>query len=418
MRIVLGIGGGIAAYKAAMLLRLFSEAGHEVVAMPTPTALRFVGADTWEALSGHPVSTSVHERVDEVNHVRQAEAADLLVIAPATADLLSRLATGRADDLLAATVLTATCPVLLAPAMHTQMWQNPATQENVETLRRRGHTVLEPAVGRLTGTDSGAGRLPEPEQIRDAALAVAAGQDASPDLTGRTLLVSAGGTREALDPVRYLGNRSSGKQGLAVAVAAARAGAQVCLVAAHLEVPLSQGVPGLSVRQVSSALELKEAMEQERSRLAPDAIVMTAAVADFRPARTEQTKIKKDPATTGAPSLELVRNPDVLHGLVQSRNQQGTGELIVGFAAETGSAEATVAELGRQKLARKGCDVLVLNQVGTDKVFGKDTTEATILVAARESSAEACPSEEMVSGTKQHLAARLLAVLADLLPAT
>lgn len=393
MRIVLGVGGGIAAYKSAMLLRLFSEAGHHVVPIPSRAALEFVGAATWEALSGEEVSTEVFDRVPTVNHVGQGQAADLVVIAPATADLLARAAHGHADDLLTTTLLATEAPVLFAPAMHTEMWANPAVQENVAILRRHGHTVLEPAVGRLTGKDSGPGRLPDPEIIRDAALTLV--QEASSalvnepgtdlPLTGLRAVVSTGGTQEALDPVRYLGNRSSGKQGLAVARALAAAGADVDLVAAHVDVPLPQqrtqtnGGPSMGVTRVGSALELKEAMEA--SAHDADIVVMTAAVADFRPAQVAGTKIKKSTDNDDAPVIQLVRNPDILRSLVQQRQDQARDQLIVGFAAETGDDQNDPVSLGRQKLARKGCDLLCVNQVGTDLVFGQDTTAVTILAA-------------------------------------
>ncbi|WP_129657931.1 bifunctional phosphopantothenoylcysteine decarboxylase/phosphopantothenate synthase [Rothia halotolerans] len=444
MRIILGIGGGIAAYKAAMLLRLFSEAGHDVVPMPTDSALRFVGAPTFEALSGHPVRVSVFEDVETVNHVRQGEQADLIVVAPATADLLARLAAGRADDLLTGTVLTATCPVVIAPAMHTQMWENPATRRNVEILRGYGYTVVEPAVGRLTGRDSGAGRLPEPAEIRDAALAAHAGTrpratartevrpqtaghagpradderagDRTPGgprregpLGGRRVVVTAGGTREPLDPVRFLGNRSSGKQGIAVARAALDAGAEVTLLLAHTEVPAPAEEAGLTIRSVGTALELREAVFAALAEQPADALVMTAAVADFRPGAYRESKIKKDPEATDAPVIELVRNPDILREVVQRRGEGGPAPaLIVGFAAETGSEEASVAELGRAKLCSKGSDVLVVNQVGTDLVFGSDRTAATILVR-RGSETE----ETDVAGGKDDLARRLVELMAS-----
>lgn len=404
MRIVLGIGGGIAAYKAALLLRLFTEAGHDVVPVPTPAALEFVGAPTFEALSGHAVRTSVFEDVEAVNHVRQAERADLVVVAPATADLLARLAHGRADDLLTATVLTARCPVVLAPAMHTQMWENPATRANVATLRSYGHTVIDPAVGRLTGPDSGAGRLPEPEEIFRRALGAASSGTDEPLLAGRKVLVTAGGTREPLDPVRFLGNRSSGKQGIAVARAALAAGAQVRLLLAHTEVPDPAPAAGLEVRHVSTALQLQEAVRESLADWSPEAVVMAAAVADFRPARYEDAKIKKDPRTQDAPAVDLVRNPDILRGIVEDRGA-GRDPLIVGFAAETGSPDATVEELGRAKLASKGCDLLVLNEVGTDKVFGRDDTAAHIL-------APEAPDEE-VRGCKDDLARALVRRIAS-----
>ena len=335
MRIVLGVGGGIAAYKVASLLRLFTEAGHDVTVIPTEAATRFVGVATWEALSGHPVSNSVFDAVHTVNHVRLGHEAELIVVAPATADLLARAATGQADDLLTNTLLMAgDCPVLMAPAMHTEMWQHPATQANVETLRSRGVTVLEPASGRLTGADSGPGRLPEPEAIFTAAMALAGaagrarGQPADPDapltadapsrppapLAGLTVTISAGGTREPLDPVRFLGNRSSGKQGVALAAAARDAGARVRLLAAHMEVPAPAGV---ELVQVETALELREAALHAAAD--SDVVIMAAAVADFRPADVSGTKIKKRDDVAD-PVITLVRNPDILRELVEVRD--------------------------------------------------------------------------------------------------
>ncbi|EME37924.1 Phosphopantothenoylcysteine decarboxylase [Kocuria palustris PEL] len=405
MRIVLGIGGGIAAYKSAVLLRLLTEAGHHVVPMPTRAALEFVGAPTWEALSGEPVSTDVFDRVDAVNHVRQGQAADLVIVAPATADLLARAAHGLADDLLTTTLLATEAPVLLAPAMHTQMWENPAVRENVAALRRQGRHVLDPASGRLTGQDTGPGRLPDPEAIRDAALALVAEPARTPtrpSLSGLRAVVSTGGTQEPLDPVRFLGNRSSGKQGLAVARALQAAGAQVDLVAGHTEVALPEGDEGLSVHRVGTALELQEAM-QRLSREA-DVVVMTAAVADFRPAEIAESKIKKTDDDNDAPTIVLTRNPDILRGLVQARDDSGREQLIVGFAAETGDAQTDPLEFGRAKLIRKGCDLLCVNQVGTDLVFGQDTTRVTILEAPVQG--RAAP-DETVDGTKAEVAAAL-----------
>lgn len=405
MRIVLGIGGGIAAYKSALLLRLLTEAGHHVVPMPTRAALEFVGAPTWEALSGEPVSTDVFDRVDTVNHVRQGQAADLVIVAPATADLLARAAHGLADDLLTTTLLATEAPVLLAPAMHTQMWENPAVRENVAALRRQGRHVLDPASGRLTGQDTGPGRLPDPEAIRDAALALVAEPARTPtrpSLSGLRAVVSTGGTQEPLDPVRFLGNRSSGKQGLAVARALQAAGAQVDLVAGHTEVALPEGAEGLSVHRVSTALELQEAM-QRLSREA-DVVVMAAAVADFRPAEIAESKIKKTDDDNDAPTIVLTRNPDILRGLVQARDDSGREQLIVGFAAETGDAQTDPLEFGRAKLVRKGCDLLCVNQVGTDLVFGQDTTRVTILEAPVQG--RAAP-DETVDGTKAEVAAAL-----------
>lgn len=405
MRIVLGIGGGIAAYKSALLLRLLTEAGHHVVPMPTRAALEFVGAPTWEALSGEPVSTDVFDRVDTVNHVRQGQAADLVIVAPATADLLARAAHGLADDLLTTTLLATEAPVLLAPAMHTQMWENPAVRENVAALRRQGRHVLDPASGRLTGQDTGPGRLPDPEAIRDAALALVAEPARTPtrpSLSGLRAVVSTGGTQEPLDPVRFLGNRSSGKQGLAVARALQAAGAQVDLVAGHTEVALPEDAEGLSVHRVSTALELQEAM-QRLSREA-DVVVMAAAVADFRPAEIAESKIKKTDDDNDAPTIVLTRNPDILRGLVQARDDSGREQLIVGFAAETGDAQTDPLEFGRAKLIRKGCDLLCVNQVGTDLVFGQDTTRVTILEAPVQG--RAAP-DETVDGTKAEVAAAL-----------
>lgn len=393
-----------------MLLRLFTEQGHDVVPMPTRSALRFVGEPTWEALSGHPVRTSVFDDVESVNHVRQAERADLVVVAPATADLMARIVGGRADDLLTATILTATCPIVLAPAMHTQMWENPATRRNVAQLREDGYTVIDPAVGRLTGKDSGAGRLPEPREIHRRALAAAADAGAPlPDMTGCRLVVTAGGTREALDPVRYLGNRSSGKQGIAIAQAAADFGASVELILAHTEVPAPEVSERLTVRRVSSALELEAAVGEAVAGERPaDGVVMTAAVADFRARSVAESKIKKDPSAEDAPTLELVRNPDILRGLVDAKARGEHGAFLVGFAAETGSPEHTVAELGESKLQSKGADMLVVNEVGTDLVFGRDETAATILVRQGGET-----HSESITGTKVDLARRLMTRVAS-----
>ncbi len=398
-RIVLGVSGGVAAYKAALLLRALTEAGHDVRVVPTPSALHFVGAATFEALSGHPVTTDVWSDVDEVAHVRIGQEADLVVIAPATADLLARAAAGRADDLLTATLLTAHCPVVFVPAMHTEMWLHPATQDNVATLRRRGSVVLPPAVGRLTGPDSGPGRLPEPADI--AALAtVVLGSGAralAHDLTGRRLVISAGGTREPLDPVRYLGNRSSGKQGWALARVAAARGAEVVLVAANVELPAPFGV---RVVPVGTAEELRAAMHAE----APDSdvVVMSAAVADFRPAGVAGAKMKKDSA--GEPdSVPLVRNADVLAELVAKR---APGQLVVGFAAETGDADADVLTHARAKLARKGCDLLVVNDVSGDLVFGQSDNAVVVLAADGEST-------EIARGPKDTVAAGIWTVVAS-----
>lgn len=396
MRIVLGVGGGIAAYKVASLLRLFTEAGHDVTVIPTEAATRFVGVATWEALSGHPVSNSVFDDVHQVNHVRLGHEADLIVVAPATADLLARAATGQANDLLTNTLLMASGPVLFAPAMHTEMWQHAATRANVETLRGRGAAVLEPATGRLTGSDSGPGRLPEPEAIFDAAIALTQGRsDYQLPLAGKTVTISAGGTREPLDPVRFLGNRSSGKQGVALAVAARNAGASVRLLAAHMEVPPPAGV---QVVEVETALQLREAALAAAAD--SDVVIMAAAVADFRPAEISGTKIKKrDDAAD--PVISLVRNPDILHELVEVRDaaqdDARRSQLIVGFAAETGDGEGDVLAYAEAKLRRKGCDLLVVNHVGTDKVFGQDTNAVVILSRSGSEPQEASGSKTEVS---------------------
>ncbi|GAA1182407.1 bifunctional phosphopantothenoylcysteine decarboxylase/phosphopantothenate--cysteine ligase CoaBC [Ornithinimicrobium humiphilum] len=380
MRVVLGVSGGIAAYKAALVLRLLTEAGHQVTVVPTAAALRFVGAPTWEALSGRAVSTEVWDDVPSVNHVRLGQEADLVLVAPATADLMARAAHGLADDLLTTTLLAARCPVVLAPAMHTEMWTHPATVANVATLRERGVTVLDPASGRLTGKDTGPGRLPDPEEIVAAALAAVAPVEeaATPaDLAGRHVLVSAGGTREPLDPVRFLGNRSSGKQGYAVAAEAARRGARVTLVSANVELATPAGC---DVVRVGTALELQEAIVAAVDAGDVDVVVMAAAVADFRPATYAGAKIKKThgDGDDSAPTIELVRNPDVLAGLVAARGG-ATSPFVVGFAAETGDATGGVLDLARAKLARKGCDLLVANEVGADKTFGQDTSTVHLL---------------------------------------
>ncbi|MBF4995265.1 bifunctional phosphopantothenoylcysteine decarboxylase/phosphopantothenate--cysteine ligase CoaBC [Arthrobacter gandavensis] len=418
MRIVLGVGGGIAAYKAALLLRLFTEAGHSVHVVPTEASTRFVGIATWEALSGHPVSTTVFDAVDTVNHVRLGHEADLIVVAPATADLLARAAAGLASDLLTNTLLMARGPVFFAPAMHTEMWNHPATQANVATLRSRGAVVMDPASGRLTGKDSGPGRLPEPEDIFAAALAAAgeaaAGSAPAPGLlAGRRVTVTAGGTREPLDPVRFLGNRSSGKQGAAIAAAAVAEGAQVRFIAAHLEVPVPEGV---ELVQVETALELRDAVHDAVN--STDVLVMSAAVADFRPGENADTKIKK--RDDGAdPVITLVRNPDILAETVQNRSASGSGpSLIVGFAAETGDGSGSVLEYGRRKLIRKGCDLLVLNQVGRSLVFGQDSTEVRILSPQDDPGTEPPALTGSKAEVARHLIQRIAGELAGCLHPT
>ncbi|MCK6209201.1 bifunctional phosphopantothenoylcysteine decarboxylase/phosphopantothenate--cysteine ligase CoaBC [Georgenia sp. EYE_87] len=371
MRIVLGVTGGIAAYKAALVLRLLREAGHRVRVVPTEAALRMVGRPTWEALSGEPVRTDVFDDAEHVDHVALGRGADLVIVAPATANLLAKAAAGLADDLLSTTLLTVTCPVLLAPAMHTEMWLHAATQANVATLRGRGVHVLDPDSGRLTGADTGPGRLPEPAAIVAAALALVS--PAIDDLAGRSVVVSAGGTREPIDPVRFLGNRSSGRQGVALAVAAARRGATVTLVAANVDDALVPDHPAIAVRRVETTLELRDAVRDAGS--GADVVVMAAAVADFRPATTTTHKIKKTSA--GPAPIELETNPDILAELAAERLREG--QVVVGFAAETGDATGDVLAHGREKARRKGADLLAVNEVGADRGFGDVPNEVTIL---------------------------------------
>ena len=380
-RVVLGVGAGISAYKACELLRLLTESGHHVRVVPTPDALRFVGEATWAALSGEPVTTDAWTGVAEVPHVRLGQSASLVVVAPATADLLARAAAGMAGDLLTATLLTARCPVLYAPAMHTEMWEHPATQANVSLLRSRGAIVLEPAVGRLTGADSGAGRLPEPAEIFAVATRLLArgraAREGGPahaadllrsDLTGRRVVVSAGGTREEIDPVRFIGNWSTGTQGYALARTAVARGAEVIVVAANVALP---DPAGTKVTRVVSARDMLDAVTAAAAQGGgADAVVMAAAVADYRPQTRSPGKMKKD----GQPPepLRLTENPDILAGLAAQRGPDGTHPVLVGFAAETDTSE----QAARAKLARKGCDLLVVNPVGNGLGFGTPDNEA------------------------------------------
>ncbi|MFV8052321.1 bifunctional phosphopantothenoylcysteine decarboxylase/phosphopantothenate--cysteine ligase CoaBC [Mycobacterium sp. 48b] len=405
-RIVVGVAGGIAAYKACTLVRQLTEAGHSVRVLPTESALRFVGAATFEALSGNPVHTGVFTDVHEVPHVRIGQEADLVVVAPATADLLARAVAGRADDLLTATLLTARCPVLFAPAMHTEMWFHPATVDNVATLRRRGAVVLEPASGRLTGADSGAGRLPEAEEIATFAQLLLERGDALPyDLAGVKALVTAGGTREPLDPVRFIGNRSSGKQGYAVARVLAQRGADVTLVAGNTAGLVDPA--GVNVVHIGSAAQLRDAV----SKYAPESnvLVMAAAVADFRPAQVATSKIKKGGASEPS-SIDLVRNDDVLAGAVRARTdgQLPNMQAIVGFAAETGDANGDVLFHARAKLQRKGCDLLVVNAVGENRAFEVDNNDGWLLSA---DGAEAA----LEHGSKTLMATRIVDAIAAFL---
>ncbi|MEU4340761.1 bifunctional phosphopantothenoylcysteine decarboxylase/phosphopantothenate--cysteine ligase CoaBC [Nocardia sp. NPDC023852] len=403
-RIVVGVGGGIAAYKACALVRRFTETGHQVRVIPTESALQFVGKATFEALSGNPVHTGVFTDVPEVPHVRLGQEADLVVIAPATADLMARAASGRADDLLTATLLTARCPILFAPAMHTEMWEHPATVANVAALRAHGAIVMEPAAGRLTGADTGPGRLPEPEEIFGLASLLRERADAIPrDLEGRRVVITAGGTREPLDPVRFLGNRSSGKQGYALARVAAQRGAQVTLIAGNT---IEMAAPAaVDLVHITTAEQLKIAVDKHA--VGADAVIMAAAVADFRPTNVAAAKIKKG---AGEPDvIKLTKTDDILAGLVQARRDgRLPGTAIVGFAAETGDEQGDVLTHARAKLARKGCDLLVVNAVGEGKAFEVDTNDGWLLGADG-------TEQALDHGSKALLASRVLDALSALL---
>ncbi len=369
MRVVLGVTGGIAAYKATGIIRLLTESGHDVKVIPTANALRFIGATTLEALSHNSVDPDLYTDVESVKHVELGQSADLVIVAPATAAFLARMASGLADDLLMNTILATKAPILVAPAMHTEMWQNAATLNNVATLRARGIEVLDPAVGRLTGADSGPGRLPEPEEIVSAALALAAPQD----LAGKRILISAGGTQEPIDPVRFLGNHSSGKQGIALAVEATKRGASVTLVAANV----SEAIPALhKVIRVSTASELSEAIIAEL--LEVDAVIMAAAVADFRVEMAADKKLKRSELGSEI-NLKLVANPDILAGLVARIKADSLGVVSVGFAAETAASVNELQRLAEHKLEAKGCDILVANNVSHGAVFGSDENSVIVL---------------------------------------
>ncbi len=402
-RVVLGVAGGIAAYKACEVLRRLRDAGHDVRAVPTANALRFVGATTWEALSGHPVSTEVWDATSEVAHVRIGQTADLVVVAPATADLLARAAGGRADDLLTSVLLTAHCPVVMFPAMHTEMWRHAATRANVATLRERGVVVVDPDSGRLTGPDSGPGRLPDPVDIRAVAAMVldeprVAISAATQDMAGLRVVVSAGGTREPIDPVRFIGNASSGLMGIGVARAARLRGADVTLVAAHMDHPAPASVP---VHRVSSTGDLSAVMAQQAARA--DIVVMAAAPADFTVPHAAAHKVKKD----GSDGLELslVQTTDVLASLGRHRQP---GQTIVGFAAETAGSRDELVALGRAKLARKGADLLVCNDVSGGRVFG--AADNTVVIVDRDGIvAEPSGTKDIVG---DHICTALLAARA------
>lgn len=389
LNVVVGISGGIAAYKAVSVVRELVLAGHDVHVVATSNALRFVGIPTLEAISRNPVNTDLYEGVDEVRHVAVGKAADLIIVAPATANTIAKIATGQANDFLGNTILASTAPLVIAPAMHTEMWLNPATVANIETLRSRGIHIIGPESGQLTGTDSGPGRMSEPSDIVSAALELAV---SSHDLAGRTVLVTAGGTREPLDPVRFIGNRSSGKQGVALASAAAARGASVTLIGANLEV---SAPPGVHFIEVGSTLELQAAVVAEAVHA--DLVVMAAAVADYRPAETAQSKIKKR-SDSSTLELRLEENPDILRGLASNRTRD---QVIVGFAAETEPDDDALVELGRAKISRKGCDFLVLNRVGWTEGFATDSNTVVVINTAGDRVGEA-------SGSKLSVAHRIL----------
>ena len=393
LNVVVGVTGGIAAYKAVSVVRALVLAGHDVHVVATENALRFVGRPTLEAISRNTVHSDLYEGVAEVRHVAIGQAADLIVVAPATANTIAKLAAGLADDLLGNTILASTAPLVIAPAMHTEMWQNAATVANIATLRQRGVTVVGPAVGQLTGADSGPGRMSEPEEIVEVALRTAAGRQ---DLAGRRILVTAGGTREPIDPVRFIGNRSSGKQGVALAVAAADRGAEVTLIAANLEVDVPATVQVVRVR---STLDLEKAATSAAE--SADIVIMAAAVADYRPETVADAKIKKD-VQGDVLDLRLVKNPDILAGLAANRR---AGQVIVGFAAETEPDDAKLKQLGAAKVARKGADLLVVNRVGWNEGFATEGNTVIVLNRTGDIVGEA-------SGSKRSVADRIL----DLLP--
>lgn len=393
LNVVVGITGGIAAYKAVSVVRALVLAGHDVHVIATENALKFVGRPTLEAISRNTVHSELYEGVAEVRHVAIGQAADLIVIAPATANTVAKLAAGLADDLLGNAVLASTAPVVIAPAMHTEMWQNPATVANIATLKSRGITVVGPAVGQLTGADSGPGRMSEPDDIVRAALEQAASVQ---DLAGKRILVTAGGTREPLDPVRFIGNRSSGRQGVALALAAAARGATVTLIAANLEIAAPTSI---AVQRVSTTLELQDAVVAASENA--DVVIMAAAVADYRPETVADAKIKKE--TQGDELvLRLVKNPDILQSISSARRPD---QIIVGFAAETEQDDAKLLELGRAKIARKGADYLVVNRVGWTEGFATERNTVLVLHAGGDRVSEA-------SGSKQSVADRILDVLA------
>ena len=390
---MVGVTGGIAAYKSAPLIRLFSEAGHNVQVVATNNAFKFIGKTTLEALSGNPISIvdpDLFTDVDQVKHIALAKSADLIVIAPATASFIAKMTSGIADDLLTTTVLAATCPVIVAPAMHTEMWENKATTANIETLTLRGITIVWPAVGRLTGEDSGAGRLAEPEEIFETALAALGGP-----LSGKRVLVTAGGTREPIDAARFIGNFSSGKQGVAFARAAKLLGADVELIASNIDDSLTSG---LKTMNVGSALELSQALEAKFGSY--DILVMAAAVADYKPIKSTSTKLKRSELGEEL-NLSLVANPDILAETVKRLESSATKAVVVGFAAE---ASDDLESLAKIKLAAKGCDYLIANDISDGKVFGKDHTEVVLVSQS---------GSKSFQGSKQSVAKDVLSLIAS-----
>ncbi len=398
LRIVVGVTGGIAAYKAVSVIRAFVLDGHHVDVIATAGALEFVGRPTLEAISRNPVHTELYEGVSEVRHVALGQQADVIVVAPTTANTLAAIAAGLAPDLLGNTILARRCPLVLAPAMHTEMWENPATRANVELLQSRGIIIVGPGSGALTGADIGVGRMSEPEEIVTATYravglnAGASGERGTQDLLGKNVLITGGGTREAIDPVRFIGNRSSGRQAVALAEAARDRGATVTLIAAHLEIDVPTGVRVISV---SSTAQLGAALDVEAP--ANDIIIMAAAIADYRPVAVSDNKLKKN-VMGDEPTLALVQNPDLLTALSASSRPD---QFIIGFAAETSDDHDTLLSLGREKLARKGCDALVVNGVGWNAGFGTETNDVIVLARGGDILVE-------VSGEKRAIAERIL----------
>jgi phosphopantothenoylcysteine decarboxylase/phosphopantothenate--cysteine ligase len=391
--VVVGVTGGIAAYKSAAVIRLFSEAGHSVQVVATQNAFKFIGKATLEALSGNPVSIldpDLFTDVDQVKHIAISKSAELVVVAPATASFIARLAAGIADDLLTTTVLAATCPVIVAPAMHTEMWENQATQANISTLRSRGISIVWPEIGRLTGEDSGVGRLAEPQVIFESAIASLGGA-----LSGKKVLVTAGGTREPIDAARFIGNFSSGKQGIAFARAAKQLGAEVLLIAANIDEAMTAGLDCVNVQ---TAMQLGETLTKQHGNF--DILVMAAAVADFRPAASTDSKLKRSEVGEKL-DLKLVANPDLLAQTINSLKHEGSKTIVIGFAAE---ASDELVELGRKKLESKGCNYIVANNISNGKVFGKDETEVVLVFK---------DSTEKIAGTKQAVAIAVLSHIAS-----